>query len=72
MKELKFRTNINCQSCVNAVSDSLNSLKEINDWDVDTQNPNKILTVHGESLRPEMVEKTVEGAGFKIYEVVSV
>ncbi len=45
METLKFKTNINCGSCVATVTPALNGLKDIQHWEVDTTDPNKILTV---------------------------
>jgi hypothetical protein len=35
-------------------------------WNVDTNNPDKILTVEGENVIPEQVMKAVAQAGFDI------
>ena len=37
----------------------------IKEWEVDTQNPSKILTVETEDLSAEEVKQIVEKAGFK-------
>jgi len=60
---MKFKTNINCGNCVRAVSGMLNQEKRIHSWSVDTENPDKILTVQGE-LSPEEVVQTVFQTGF--------
>ena len=40
--------------------------ENIEKWDVDTNTPDKILTVSGENLDPEKVKETVKNAGFII------
>ena len=65
MKTLKFKTNINCGSCVRAVTPHLNKLEGVSEWQVDTSNPEKILEVRSESLEAEEIQSTVEKAGFK-------
>ena len=45
METLKFKTNINCGGCVATVTPALDGLKDIQHWEVDTTDPNKILTV---------------------------
>ena len=65
MKQYQFRTNINCSGCVAKVTPALNQNVEIKDWKVDTDNPNKILTVETESLNEEEVKAIVHKAGFK-------
>lgn len=63
---LKFKTNINCNSCVAQVKPKLDEAKGITHWEVDTNNKNKILTVEGEDLAVEKVIEAVKSAGFKI------
>ena len=66
--ELRFKTNINCSNCVKAVSPFLNEIKDIS-WEVDTSNPDKILTVKGENPDPKTIITTVEEAGFDITQI---
>ncbi|MBK7408490.1 MAG: heavy-metal-associated domain-containing protein [Saprospirales bacterium] len=66
---LKFKTNINCNNCIRSVSGFLNDIKEIEKWEVDITNPEKILTVDGEKVTVEMVMEAVEEAGFDIEKV---
>jgi copper chaperone len=47
MKELKFKTNINCGNCVEKVTPALNETAGDGAWTVDTHHPDKILTVKG-------------------------
>ncbi|MCR9065574.1 MAG: heavy-metal-associated domain-containing protein [Cytophagales bacterium] len=66
MKELKFKTNINCGNCIKSVTPFLNQIDDIEDWKVDTDNPEKILTVLAEDdLDASTVSQTIEKAGFK-------
>ena len=69
MGTLKFKNNINCKGCIAAVTPFLNSEKDIINWNVDIQNPNKILTVESEMLIKDKVIAKVKEAGFKIEEV---
>ncbi len=66
VKELKFKTNINCGGCIASVTPHLNKAENIAEWQVDLENPDKILTVRGKELTPEQVKEIVEQAGFKI------
>ncbi len=63
---LQFKTNINCSNCIRTVTGFLNDLKSIEKWEVDTSNPEKILTVEGDNLSAEEVIFAVEEAGFDI------
>jgi copper chaperone len=65
MKKLQFKTNINCGGCLKAVTPTLNQTKGIKSWQVDTENPEKIMTVETETLTEKEVIAAVEKAGFK-------
>ncbi len=66
MKTLRFKTNINRGGRVKAVTPTLNQEAGAGNWQVDTANPNKILTVSSDQLTPEQVIQAVEKAGFVI------
>jgi copper chaperone len=65
METLKFKTNIKCGSCVATVTPSLNAVDGVESWQVDTANPDKILTVQAESATAADVKKAVEAAGYR-------
>jgi copper chaperone len=65
MTTLKFKTNINCGGCKAKVSNLLNDEKNIQQWSVDTDNPEKILTVEGENINENFILTTIAKAGFK-------
>ena len=65
METLKFKTNIKCSGCVATATPFLNNLPEITKWEVDTDNPEKILTVEGsDELDAERVVSTLKEAGY--------
>ncbi|NVO84217.1 heavy-metal-associated domain-containing protein [Hymenobacter terrestris] len=64
MNTLRFNTTINCANCVRAITPTLNGEKAISSWQVDTENPNKILTVSGD-LSAEQVVALIQEAGFE-------
>ena len=61
----QFKTNINCGGCIAGITPHLNANKEIKHWEVDTQNPQKVLTVETDKLTSDMVEEIVTKAGYK-------
>jgi len=65
MTTLKFKTNINCGGCKAKVTNFLNSEKNIQQWSVDIDNPEKILTVEGDNINEQLVLSTIAKAGFK-------
>ena len=65
MKTLKFKTNINCGGCVSKVTPFLNRQEGVESWEVDTINPNKILTIESDGATEEDVKTTLQKVGFK-------
>ena len=66
MKTLQFKTNINCSACIKAVTPHLNELDSVESWQVDTENPDKTLTVESEDGNQKEVIDAVTKAGFEI------
>ncbi|AFK04312.1 hypothetical protein Emtol_3179 [Emticicia oligotrophica DSM 17448] len=66
MKNQSFKTNINCSGCVARVTNSLNSTVGENKWKVDTENPNKILSVDNPDVSTEDIIEAIKKVGFKI------
>lgn len=62
---LKFKTNINCSGCIAKVQPRLDAEKGISSWSVDTDNPEKILTVQTELSAADIIS-LIQMAGFKI------
>ena len=67
---LKFKTNINCGGCKAKVTPFLDQLNGISNWEVDLDNPDKILTVDARNLTPEDVTAAVGKAGFKAEKII--
>ncbi len=66
MEALKFKTTIKCEGCIAQSTPFLNKIAGENNWEVDTKNPNKILTVSADNpISEEEIIKAVEAAGFK-------
>jgi copper chaperone len=65
METLKFKTNIKCGGCIASVTPSLNSLAGIEKWEVDTTNPEKILTVQAQSeVTSDQIVSTLKEKGY--------
>ena len=70
MKELRFKTNINCQNCVRAVTGFIEEVENVEHWSVDTDNADKVLSVKGpENLNVDLLIEAVEEAGFDIEQI---
>lgn len=66
MKEFTFNTTVNCGKCVKAVSIFLDEVAGIKNWKVDTDNPDKVLTVVADFEEPTAIIEAVKEAGFDI------
>lgn len=66
MMEVDFKTNINCGSCVKAVTPRLQQVKGLLNWKVDTDNPDKILHVQMDGDVAAAVIEAVQKSGFQI------
>jgi copper chaperone len=66
MENLKFKTNINCSGYITTVTPALNELKEIQQWEVDTADPNKILTIKADdNLTAAQIVDVLKQKGYK-------
>lgn len=65
MTKLEFKTTINCGGCVAKVKPILDSISNIQSWNVDTSSPEKTLTVETETLSPEQIVEALAKIGFK-------
>lgn len=68
MKDKEFKTNIMCGSCIAKVTPAFNQAFGENSWKIDTQNPNKILTVLKDAIKAADVINVVEKTGYKAEE----
>lgn len=59
-----------CGSCIEKVTPVLNEKLGENNWEVDTLNPKKIITVTTDNLQENDVINAVEKAGYKAEELV--
>jgi copper chaperone CopZ len=64
MSTTKFKTNIKCSGCVATVTPFLNEAVGADQWQVDTNDPSKILTVESEKDAAKVIE-AVQKAGYK-------
>lgn len=64
-KELKFKTTLNCGGCVSKVKLDLDNSQGISKWEVDTDNPDKILTVSSKGITEDQVISIIKSKGFK-------
>lgn len=66
MQVLKFKTNINCEGCIKSVTPHLNALDSVGSWQVDIDNPDKVLRVELDEGDGQEVIDVVKKAGFSV------
>jgi copper chaperone CopZ len=64
METKQFKTTIKCSGCVAKATPFLNEAVGEDNWEVDYNNPSKILTVVGEINTARIIE-AVEKAGYR-------
>lgn len=68
MNKITFKTTIHCGNCIKAVTNFLNEVAGVEHWEVDTEHPDKLLSVEG-TASPAAIIEAVEDAGFDISEL---
>lgn len=64
METVQFKTNIKCSGCVSKATPFLDDAVGEDNWEVDVNTPDKILTVSKENLTVAEIQRAVEDAGF--------
>lgn len=65
MSTLKFKTNIQCENCLSTVKPYLENEAAIEQWEVDLQSQDKILTVNGQDISSQKIRDILQEAGFQ-------
>lgn len=68
METLKFKTTIKCSGCIAKVTPHLNETVGEGNWEVDLNNPAKVLTIADETDAAK-VKEAVEKAGYKAEQI---
>ena len=69
MSEARFKTTIQCNSCLSKVTPKLNEILEEQSWSVDLESDDRILTVNDDNVSVDAVVSAVKSVGFKIEEL---
>ncbi len=65
MEELRFKTTLKCGGCEEKVTPGLNAIDEVEEWDVDLDSEDKILTVIATKDVSDKIIAVVENVGFE-------
>jgi copper chaperone len=69
METFKLKTNVKCNNCVAKITPYLNENEKIKEWNVDLNDPDRILTVTGEDITSENIKDTLLKAGYKAEDI---
>ncbi len=70
MKELKFKSNINCTGCLSKVRPVLDNEEKIETWEVDLQSDDRVLTVKTNDMEVKEVQEKLAEVGFEAKEIL--
>lgn len=62
---MKFKTNIMCTSCIEKVTPVLNKVSGEGNWDVQTNDRKKILTINSEKHNEQEIINSLQEIGYK-------
>lgn len=65
METVQFKTNIKCAGCIEKVTPVLNELAGEDNWEVDLQAPDKVLTVSADNVDETAIRQAIEKAGYR-------
>lgn len=66
MKILRFKTNLKCNGCIRAITPAIESLKDIESWKVELENPDKVLEINSLDDISDSVIESIKKAGYQI------
>lgn len=66
IEAMKFKTNIKCSGCIAKVSPHLDQLVGTDNWKVDLESPEKVLTISSEEVSENTLKVTVNKAGYEL------
>lgn len=61
-----FKTTIKCSGCIANVTPHLNALDGVENWEVDLESPDRVLTVKSSGATESQIIDSVTTAGYKI------
>jgi copper chaperone len=65
METKQFKSNIKCSACVAKVTEALNETVGEGNWEVDLQNPQRVLTVKTDTSK-EKINEALTTVGYRV------
>ncbi|MBI9032932.1 MAG: heavy-metal-associated domain-containing protein [Bacteroidales bacterium] len=69
MEKTAYKTNLKCNGCVAAVSPLLKEFEGIKTFNVDLENPDRILSIESERMNEEKMIQAVMDLGYQIEKI---
>lgn len=69
MEELKFKTTLKCGGCEEKITEGLNAIEEIEQWEVDLDSAEKTLTITASENVEAKVKAVFKAKGFEAVKV---
>ncbi|MCB9230474.1 MAG: hypothetical protein H6581_02350 [Bacteroidia bacterium] len=67
--ELKFKTNLKCEGCIQKVSDAPDHEPGVESWEVDLKSPDKTLFLQGKNIEISRIEAIFREKGYEAKEI---
>ena len=64
MEVLVFKTNVRSKKHINVIANELQQFEDINRWNFDLHDKDKILRIEADDLSPSIIERTLQCAGY--------
>jgi len=64
METIKLKTNVRCNGCIAKVTPYLNGLKGVEKWNIDLNDPSRILTAEVFGITSEDIVAALQKAGY--------
>ena len=64
MSTYRFKTNLKCGGCIQSVRPYLDGIREIREWSVDLNDPDRLLTVDSDYVDPGKIILAFAAAGY--------
>jgi len=66
MEKMRFKTSLRCNGCVSAITMGIESIKEVQRWNVDLESEDRLLEVEAVEDVSEKVIEIIKKAGYAI------
>ena len=66
MKSFVFKSNLKCEGCIEQIRIPLSQILEIDHWEVDLTNPDKLIFLYGDLIDYKAVISKIGEVGYRL------